>query len=438
MCFKNALLSAALHFGAALWASASGNPAPAPHRLQGILEVDPHSGAATLCFPLGPGIGHPGLQYVPTLLGRFAPRIASPSACPASPGSRVAASTFELSPGVLAWATASDGGAALSEEIHWTYPDGTGGRAKAFDGSTQDAAGMLARFGFSPVAGGHGALLCARFAGDAGEDLLIPLDTSKGEASSAALSGDGALVHGPGSTAPIVRVIRNDLAYEYRFAGSHRCDRSAYYRLIEIRGASGDRMTFTYGLNGLDFEAAWRDAKLCVSIEGVEEVAAVPALDSGPPAPDPGTSCSLEARLLIRYGGSLAGTPGHVLGLLLKAQDPALGGAIEEPFPESGTSPRAMPPALPQTLQVSRVVDESSGDSVEFTYAKAPDPGTCGSRQASRENPTVLESIVFPRKSFLLEWASEDRKETVPALGIKAIHETDAQTYSLAAITLIN
>ncbi len=324
--------------------------------IHGILEVDPDSGAARLLFHLGPGIGRPGLRYIPTLVGRFAPQVGS------------APSAFELSPGSLDWPVVPNGPDEAPPGVRWTYPDGTGGCAEGSCPGDMNPYEIMARFGYAPSIGqGFPSPAPLALAGTAGERLLalaadseVPVTTPPD-----LLEGE---IRGKDRWAipACLLVVRGDLAYEFRYAGPRRPGGSsgaAHYRLAAVRSPSGENVTFTYGPNGMDFQATRMDAWVRVALESAEGVVPVPALDTAFPALDSmapsETFRDVEARLRIIYGGSLAETPGYTVSILLRAEDLAPGGA---------TGSKAIPPAFRSPLQVARVQADGSGETVQFTY----------------------------------------------------------------------
>ena len=121
---------------------------------RGILEVDPQNGAATLRLPLGPGIGRPGLRFIPALIGRFAPLV---GVTPPMPGMEsvdqttalVGTTGFELSPGTLeVWLVPGEGASGLPG-ARWTFPDGSGGGTRGEMASGVTAQTLWATFGYS-------------------------------------------------------------------------------------------------------------------------------------------------------------------------------------------------------------------------------------------------------------------------------------------------
>jgi len=226
---------------------------------------------------------------------------------------------------------------------------------------------VIARFGYAPSVGqdslprlGLASPAPLGLAGTAGERLLAlaadpevsvrtPPDLLEGE------------IRGKDRWAipACLLVVRGDLAYEFRYAGSRRPGESsgaAHYRLTAVRSPSGENVTFTYGPNGMDFEATWTDARVRVALEAAEGVVPVPALD--PMAPRE-TFRDVEACLRITYGGSLAETPGYTVSILMRMEDLAPGDAMGS---------KSIPPIFRSPLQVTRVQADDSGEMVRFTY----------------------------------------------------------------------
>ena len=136
MLSKNSLVGFVLTLS--LGATQPSDPFKDPFRVRGLLEVDPDTGAASLFFPLGPGIGNPELRYVPALLGRFAPQVG------------IAPSAFELSPGSLDWPLVPS--PPDEAPVRWTYTDGSGGCADGLYSGDLNPEEALTRFGYGPMA----------------------------------------------------------------------------------------------------------------------------------------------------------------------------------------------------------------------------------------------------------------------------------------------
>jgi|GEM_PF-5545712 len=313
-----------------------------------VLEVDPGTGAAILRIPLGPGVGGPGVRYVPALLGRFAPH-GGPGPVPP------AASGFDLSPGHLQcrWDRGQTGAKALS--ARWTLPDGTGGRTGGSAPQT-DPRAILAPFGYGPDTA------CGPAVGGLGGDLLLPL---------AGPAPGGFLV------------LRAGRAFEYR-PGPSGTDR---YRIVEVRDTEGGRLTFSYGPNPVDFEAASEAAKVRVAQAGLAPAAPVPALD-GDPETASQAFLDTEARLRVTYEG-----PAQESFSLSALVRPGSAG------PDGSTAE-----TCPSALQVTGVLDESTGETLRMDYGRAPAlerPGPLGTRRFA---PTVLTGLASDHRALRLEW----------------------------------
>ena len=127
---------------------------PGPFAVRGILEVDPESGAASLYFSLGPGIGHSPVRYLPALVGRLTPQVGIQQQVEteggASPGPvLLAATAFELCPGYLDLPLMSMAEGRTAALVNWAYPDGTGGSASLASASAVDPVTTLSRFGYA-------------------------------------------------------------------------------------------------------------------------------------------------------------------------------------------------------------------------------------------------------------------------------------------------
>ena len=382
-----------------------GRNGPSP----GILEVDPGSGAASLYLPLGPGIGRPGFRFVPALVGRFAPAVGpAPGTVPAVPDG------FELSPGSLDLPLAGEG---PRPGIRWTYPDGSGGGAGAPLPAAVDLAAILSGFGYEPSADPgqlprlDGAVpVPFGFQGTGGDCLVALREETRIE--------DRWII-------PTRLVaVRGELAYEYQFAWI--VPGYAQYRLAAIRSRAGEVMTFTYGANGVDFEAAWEAERIRVALDGMVPTAPVPALDPAPAdpgagAPDPAFR-DAEAQLRITCEGSGAPT-----AFAVRALAPPEAPRSEGP----GALARRQGSWL-RSLQVTRVQDQTSGAETRFGYGKA----TAGIPPSA---PTVLQAIAWPDRRIELEWEGRpwegDGEETgagvaqgeIWRFGVAAVHDRDGE-----------
>ena len=383
--------------------------------IQGLLEVDPDSGAVTLLFPLGPGIGRPGLRYLPALVGRLAPQAGT------APGA------FVLSPGSLDWSLAPD-----PPEVRWTYPAGTGGAAERTAPGGLDPVEVLARFGYAPPArpdhlphAGSAPPAPLVLAGAAGERLFA-LAIADPVAPPPAREGSAP---GPWVLPEGLLVVRGPLAYEFRRALAARSGAgpgTARYRLTAVRVPAGEPVRFAYGPNGLDFTATCGAA-------GVRA-----ALDSVGPAQDFPASGAAPARLRITYEGPGAAA-GYTVSLLLRAEE------LRDGPREGATDPAAIPPAFPNPLHVTRIRADVPGETVAFSYAPAPRPADVWG--IPHDPPTVLQEIAFPPRNLRLDWEpwpdaqaqTGARRCPRPRVtyGVRAIREAGASTYRRAAPGLV-
>jgi hypothetical protein len=132
-------------------------------------------------------------------------------------------------------------------------------------------------------------------------------------------------------------------------------------------------VTFTYGPNGVDFTAAWADARVQVVLEAAEAVPPVPALDTGLSGPEPEDPSAafrdVEVRLRITYEGPEAPAWGYTVSIVLRGEDLAPTESPMDYRQPASTGPEAIPPAFRSPLQAVRVQAEGSEDMVEFTYA---------------------------------------------------------------------
>ncbi|MDR3672193.1 MAG: hypothetical protein P4L36_15195 [Holophaga sp.] len=248
---------------------------------------------------------------------------------------------------------------------------------------------------------------------------------------------------------PRLLVVRGDLAYEFSYAALPRPDQSpwaAHYRLTAVRAPSGENLTFTYGPNGVDFEAAWMAARVRVTMEAAEGIAPVPALDAGFPALDskpPGEAFhDVAAHLRIAYEGPKA-VPDYMVSTLLRAEDLTPTIPPSDSRQDAATRPEALPPPYPGPLQVVRIQVDDSEEAVEFSYGKAPAVNAvnlAGPEEMRHYPPTVVQGIVFPIRSFRLDWEPQpgpcppgQMEDGGWSFGVKAIHEQGAATYHRAA-----
>ena len=380
-------------------------PSGPPMDLAGVLEVDPGSGAATLLFPLGTGVGRPGLRFLPALVGRFSPQVGS------APGA------FALSPGSLDWPLVPG-----QPEIRWTYPDGTGGCAQEPGPGDLDPEEVLARFGYAPPARqdhlphpGPAPPAPLTLAGAAGERLFA---LSDGPAPVPTRAG-ASLEAGPWTLPACLLVVRGHLACEFRLAAPGGDADTARYRLTAVRAPAVEPVRFAYGPNGLDFTAACGEAGVRV------------ALDPDSAAPD--SAGATAARLRIAYEGPGAAAPGYTVSLLVRAE------RLGDRQRSAATGPDALPPAFPDPLHVTRIRAEGSGETVAFTYARAPSLTLAGAPGPPGDAPTVLAEIALPARSLHLEWEpwpdalaqTGDRRcrRARWTFGVKALHEAGASTY---------
>ena len=381
------------------------SPRQAVSDRRGILEVDPASGAVSLYVPLGPGIGRTGLRYNPALVGRFAPQVGHSDGGEGGRESVLLATTaFELSPGVLDLPLAGAGGYERTEAplvARWTYPDGTGGSSIGVNASGLDPRSIMSRFGHCPSV--ESGCLPRRTSdppsppviqGSAGEFLLTLFDETRWPAKQVAFAGD----RDPWMVPSCVLAVRGDLAYEYSFAGSWKrasqpVEAYAHYRLSSIRSTTGEAMSFTYGENGVDFEAEWEATRLRVTLAGLEVARPVPALDAcslgmGPETPD--RACrDVGARLRLTYEGTQAG-PGYTIIAMVRPEGPA------------SQAPTLASPvdSFRSNLQVSLIQADGSEEAVQFQYENAPSPEASGEPAFA---VTVLRELTLPGRRVRLE-----------------------------------
>lgn len=213
--------------------------------------------------------------------------------------------------------------------------------------------------------------------------------------------------------------VRGDLAYEFQCVEkpsqpSGGTVDQIHYRLTAIRAATGEAMTFTYGSNGVDFEAVWEAIRLRVALDGMAPTAPVAALEEASPALASGTPalayCNAEARLRITYEGPDA-SPGYTVTALARPGNLQPDGQLGGGFPPSGHG-EAHLDGFRRNLQVTRILRDDQGETLGFGYGKPPavdQPGPDGTQSFA---PTVLEEISLPQWRFRLEWAGRPQPDS--------------------------
>jgi hypothetical protein len=193
--------------------------------------------------------------------------------------------------------------------------------------------------------------------------------------------------------------IHGGTAYEFRMADGLKpsdctTKASAQYRLSAVRSPSGEVMTFTYGCNGVDFEASWEGETVRVALDGMVAASAVPALDCGL---QPGVSAAafrdVEARLRVTYEGPKA-IPGYTVMVLTGPENlTAEGRLVQNRFR--------------QAMQLARIREDGSGETMAFGYGNARAVSFAGPSGTRNFAPTVLQEIVRPGRTIRLEWEGQ-------------------------------
>lgn len=360
--------------------------AKGPAITHGGLGVELASGALDLAIPLGPGLGRPGLSFVPVLRGRCHPHVDGQGP--------VTAAGFDLSPGFLdvEW------GSKQPLSARWSYPDGTRSHLVGTLPHGVDAARCLARF-----LPGSGARPCgfepgAPYVGPGAQgDLLVGLAPGGMDPSGF-----------PGTPPPAFLAIHGDLAYVYRLAVPVVGDgiRRAHYSLSAIHDGFGDAIAFTHG-PGSRFQASRGSAVIQVTLDDTRSVTSAPSLGDGAGS---GEGPAFEATLHIDYRSAAGPGPSFTLGTLVRQK-----GAFGEPPPE----------AFLRNLQPLRLTHPATDESVTFTYGRCPvGPAAFA--------PTVLQSVAFPGREVDLEWEGRPALrcthlpgQSLWAFGISALTERD-------------
>jgi len=408
--------------------------------MPGILEVDPASGATTLYLPLGPGIGNRGLHYTPALVGRFAPQAGMIPAIRANGElanwpTLLATSAFELSPGFLdlplVLMDQSEGPGQL-QGLRWTYPDGSGGRSGMAFPFGVSAKAILTRFGYGPsVTLGNfpsfGSAVSVPFLlpGTAGDYLLALSDDTLFPAKKVTFldaQGEPAQWVVPSC----LLAVRGDLAYEYELVESSSPEMRktigfAHYWLATIRSISGEVMTFSYGPNGVDFEATWEGTKVRVTLEGLRGTAPVPAMDGAffaSPREQTLAFWDVEAHLRITYEGSRPPTHGYTVIAMARPEFRMVDGRFVGGFRSDFVGRASLTDSFRRSLQVTLVHGEAQGETIQFGYGKAP-LISCSTKTGSMFfAPTVLQEINIPGRSMRLDWQGHPcRRECMNSTG---------------------
>jgi hypothetical protein len=268
---------------------------------------------------------------------------------------------FDLSPGTLEWWLGPKRASTGRPVARWTYPDGTGGCS---------------------ACPGQGVLSAP------GGDLLLVLPDRA--ASGCEETGEP----GPMAWPQALLAIHGGMAYEFRMADGVKpsdCSATGFaqYRLSAVRAPSGEVISFAYGSNGVDFEASWEGEKVRVALDGMAAANAVPALDCGL---RPGF-LDVEARLRVTYEGPKA-IPGYTVLALTR--------------PESLTTEGPLvPDGFRQAMQVARIQEDGSGETVAFGYGNARAVSFAGPSGTQSFAPTVLQEIARPGRTIRLEWEGQ-------------------------------
>ena len=273
--------------------SSTVHESPEPFAVRGILEVDPESGAASLYFSLGPGIGNAPIRYLPALVGRLAPQIGIQQRIGTAEEAKLgptlqAATAFEPGPGYLDLPLTPMAGGRPGV-INWTYPDGTGGSASLASASAVDPVATLSRFGYAGrqvVSPRFSTVSVPEVVSGFGGDCLMFVADDQGQMAGAKAEGalDGPLDQGLIPFGALA--IRGDVAYEYQFTETWsrvygEGPQFAHYRLKAMRSSTGETCRFTYGCIGVDFLASCEHESVRVPLEAAKGIAPVPALDDG-------------------------------------------------------------------------------------------------------------------------------------------------------------
>ena len=403
--------------------------------LQGILTVDAGCGAALLNFPLGPGIGAPERRYAPALRGHFAPQVGLAPALPEGTEpipALLATSAFTLSPGTLDWPITTAGSL-----VRWTYPDGSRGQSGGSLPEDLAADNLRIRFGYEPV-GGPGQLPRPLGAspsplpglpGTGGEVLLTLADEVRFPRQT---------IPGPttgGQPAPWVLpsgllVVRGDQAYEYSYSETSKALGLAHYRLTAIRHRALEAVTFTYGRNGVDYQAAWKDQKVRVTLDGLAHIPPAPALDAALSILDPESPGlafrTLVVRLRIAYEG-LPSPLSYSVTALARSEFHTPQGAFAGGFHSALTPEDDLQDSFRRNLQVNSVRKDLSGEYIRFSYGPANGSFPSGTGTQTMA-PIVLQELGYPGRSLHLAW--EARSPVVPegvpwSLGVVAVEDWD-------------
>ena len=426
--------------------------AEGPATVNGGVEVEAATGAASITLPIGPGIGQRGLHFAPTLSMRIAPQLRiSTTEEYHTVGSDFSEHQYTLPETVDTLYHAGFGSASFSpgtldlgtmvstvdrNRTSYSFPGG-GGRVLGSlpAGMTADAAqALLSRFGFAPSdtisrvpwagtgspvvpflqMGSDGSLVLGlRMAGPSGTVTDEVADTNQ-------------ILPDPPLGTPMwnfprrMVVIHGDVAYEYHYVDHTYMTRHipylatgdktqlyrAHYVLMSIRNRFGESIAFSYEADGIGYTATWSthpSVKIRVAATGT-----VPVMSAQARLLDSRFILSSATRIRITYEGiSQPVSPYHI-----DLADPLTGGPLALPADKGPGTPEANAPrgqrdydmtswgAAVQSCQPVEVVEEDSNQRVGFTYAAGP-PTTWGGWSVT---PVVLAQVAFPTRTVALTW----------------------------------
>ena len=416
------------HPGAPAWS------VQAPAGLHGTLRIDADSRAASLAFPLGPGLGEADLRYLPTLTGAMAPLVGMvPLASDFGKGMLVpallATSGFSLAPGLLDWRwPVQEGASPAGQEalVTWTYPDGSRGCLQGLSGDGRDPRELLERFGY-----------------DATSACLLPVALNPGSPGPSLLPGtDGTLLLGLADSPRAAEateaelpagllVIRGALAYEYRAEAADAAPGRTRFRLAAIRNAAGQAVTFTYGVNGVDYQASWADQAVRVTLDGMAGGVQIPDLDDALPAEEPDAPSLAFRQALVRvrivYEG-LGAPQSYAVIAAVRPECRTPSGTFACGFPGAQRGWQAGQESLLSNLQVTSIRREGVGDYFRFGYGKATPILHAGPAGGHAFAPTVLREIGVRDHTLRLTWTAQ------PATAASGTAGAPVWAYAVSAI----
>lgn len=425
-----------------------------PATLNGAVEVDAATGAASVTLPLGPGIGSRGLNFRPTLCMRVAPQMRiSTTDEYLTLGSNFSEQQVKIQAYVDSLYQAGFGSATFSpgtldlgtmastvdrHKTSYTFPDGGGGRVlgelpQGMTAATAQA--LLARFGYGPEVAvgflpGAGSTAFTLPAVQMGSDgsLVIGLKAAGSTTTVTDEVIDNAQIYpDPPIGTPQWNfprrfvVIKGGVAHEYHYVDHTYMTRNipylaisqktqlyrAHYVLTRIRNRLLESIDFAYDVDGIGYTATWStrpSVKIRVSAVGI-----FPAPSSQPLLNDSRFNLTSVRRVQVSYLGISQPVSTYHLDLA----DPVTGDALSQPSTNSGPASEKANSTQGQrdyemscwgggvlACQPVSVVEEGTGAEIAFLYGI----GSVTSWGEQTLKPTLLAGVTFPTHKVNLAW----------------------------------